>query len=119
MLGRSSGEPDLARCLDDHAAMWEGLDPATARRVGLVLARVTGIWRWLKAPLLQQAWCATLALWAAARLGEDEIATDDPETAIFAAICGRRARLAPTEAKRRDLVATWRATLRDLGIATT
>ena len=98
--------------------MWAGFDPATARRLGLVLARVTDL------ALAQGAAAAAglvvaLAFWAAARLGEDEIATDDPETAIFAAMCGRRARLAPTGAKRRDLVATWRATLRDLGVPAT
>ena len=118
MLGRIEGEVDLARRLADHTALWSGLDEVAARRLGPALARVTGIARWLKGPLLQQAWCATLAGWAAARLGAEVIVTADPETAMLAAMCGRRVTLAPRDGKCRDLVATWRGALGQLGVAT-
>ena len=117
-LGRPAAGIGLARRLAEPAMLWEGFDPAGARRLGLVLARVTGIARWLKAPLLQQAWCATLVLWAAARQEAEGIVTGEPGTAIFAAMCGRTVRLVPSDAKRRDLVATWRPALGELGIAT-
>ena len=117
MLGRPADGIGLVRRLAEPGLLWDGFDAAGVRRLGLVLARVTGISRWLRAPLLQQAWCASLVLWSAARQGTEEIVTGEPQTAIFAAMCGRPVRLLPGDAKQRDLVATWRPALGELGIA--
>jgi Glycosyl transferase family 2 len=117
MLGRPEAGADLARRVRDHAAWWAGFDPDATRRLGLALARVMGTWRWLRGPLLQQAWFSALVGWAALRAHEDVVRTHDPELAMFAGLCGRRVELAAIEAKHRDLAATWRGTMTALGVA--
>ncbi len=118
MLGRPEGNYDLDRRLGDHAALWAGFDQAPVRRLALALARVTGIGPWLKGQLLQHSWSVALVAWAAARDGAAPPTTVEPETAIFAAMCGQKVTLAPITAKQRDLVATWRAELHALGVET-
>lgn len=117
MLGEPAGSQELRARLQDHAAWWAGFDLDATRRLGLALARVMGTWRWLKGPLLQQAWFSGLVGWAAARSQAGMIRTDDPELAMFAAMCGRRVELTGLEPKQRDLVATWREVLDGHGIA--
>lgn len=116
LLAGSPGAEGLAARLGDHARLWAGLDDDAVRRVALGLARIVGIGRWLKPPLLQQAWRTVLAGWAVARLEAEELTCDRPEIAVFAAMCGRRPLLRPKAAKARDLAATWADALRDLGV---
>ena len=118
MLGRPEGGHDLALRMADHSAWWAGFDLEATRRLGLALARVMGTWRWLKGPLLQQAWFSALVGWAAARSQEGLVRTSDLELAMFAAMCGRDVELAALEGKQRDLVATWREVLTGHGIVT-
>jgi hypothetical protein len=110
-LGAKPGAPDLAVRMASHAAWWQGFDPETTRRVGLGLSRVMGNWRWLKGPLLQQAWLTALVGWAAVRTGEPLLRTVRLDVALFAAMCGRPALLDAEEIKDRHLVATWRTHL--------
>ena len=111
MLGRPEGGHDLALRMADHAAWWAGFDPEAARRLGLALARVLGTWRWLKGPLLQQAWFSALVGWAAARSQEGLVRTGDLGAGDVRAMCGRGVELAAVDRKPRDLVATWREAL--------
>jgi len=67
--------------------------------------------RWLKGPLLQQAWLTALVGWAAVRTSEPLLRTVRLDVALFAAMCGRPALLDAEEIKDRHLVATWRTYL--------
>lgn len=116
MLGRPEQVGDLGRRLRDHAAWWEGFDPGATRRLGLALARVTGRSRWLKGPVLQQAWFSALVGWAVAHLRPGLVRTQDPELAMFVAICGGEVELVTEQAKARDLAATWKAVLAGHGV---
>ncbi|MFL5333677.1 MAG: glycosyltransferase family 2 protein [Geminicoccaceae bacterium] len=115
-LGAKSDGPDLAVRMASHAAWWQGFDPEATRRVGLALSRVLGNWRWLKGPLLQQAWLTALVGWAAVRAGEPQPRTACLDIALFTALCGRPIPLDPEETKDRDLVATWRTYLEQHGM---
>ena len=117
MLGTPERRCNLTLRVHDHAAWWAGFDPEATRRLGLALARVMGTWRWLRGPVLQQAWFSALVGWAAARSLDGPIRTGDLELAMFAGLCGRSVALAATDAKQRDLVATWREVLGGHGIA--
>lgn len=116
MLGAGPATPDLSGRMASHAAWWQGFDRETAHRVGLTLARVLGLWRWLKGPLLQQAWLTALVGWAAVRAAEPRERTDELDLALFTALCGRKIVLAPDGGKVRDLVSTWRDRLALEGI---
>ena len=99
-----------------HADWWQGFDQETAHRIGLTLARVLGIWRWLKGPLLQQAWLTALVGWAAVKASEPQQRTADVDIALFTALCGRDILLAPDAIKARDLVSTWHDRLEQEGL---
>ena len=116
MLGAGPATPDLSGRMGSHAAWWQGFDREAAHRVGLTLARVLGLWRWLKGSLLQQAWLTALVGWAAVRAAEPRERTDELDLALFTALCGRKIVLAPDGGKMRDVVSTWRDRLALEGI---
>lgn len=76
-----------------------------------------GAWRWLKGPLLQQAWAAAITGWAAAQAGRAApVRTRELDVALFAALCGRRVELDAVDVKTRDFAATWGLALSALGV---
>ena len=76
-----------------------------------------GAWRWLKGPLLRQAWAAAITGWAAAHAeGAAPVRTRGLDVALFAALCGRRVELDAADVKTRDFAATWEPALSALGI---
>jgi Glycosyl transferase family 2 len=116
-LGSTDAGPGLEARMADLESWARGFDADATRRLGLALARVLGAWRWLKAPLLRQAWAASITGWAAAH-AEDAtpIRTRELDVALFAALCGRRVELATADVKTRDFAATWGSALSTLGI---
>jgi hypothetical protein len=119
MLGAGSG--DTGPCLEARMADLEswarGFDADAARRLGPALARVLGAWRWLKGPLLRQAWAAAITGWAAAQAGgAAPVHTRELDVALFAALCGRRVELAAADVKTRDFAAIWGLALAALGV---
>ena len=107
---------DLATRMADAGLFWQGFDHETGRRLGLGLARVLGAWRWLKGPVLQQAWLAMLVGWATARSQQPPLRTTELDAALLAALCGCPAVLDPVDAKLQDFAATWPHALQALGI---
>ena len=115
-LGATLGCKNLTARIASHADWWQGFDQETAHRIGPTLARVLGIWRWLKGPLLQQAWLTALVGWAAVKASEPQQRTADVDIALFTALCGREILLAPDAIKARDLVSTWHDRLEQEGL---
>ncbi|HEX6014364.1 MAG TPA: hypothetical protein VFY87_21730, partial [Geminicoccaceae bacterium] len=119
MFGAGSGDAGLgleAR-MADLGSWARGFDADAARRLGLALARVLGAWRWLKGPLLQQAWVASITGWVAVHAGGTEpVRTRELDVALFAASCGRRVELDAADVKTRDFTATWGLALSTLGV---
>lgn len=110
---------DLARCLSDPILWWAGVDMGAGHRLAQGLARVLGIWRWLKSPVLQQAWLAALVGWARVRVQTPPIRSGDPDYALLVALCGCPVHFAPGNAKFRDFATTWPGVLRALDITVT
>ncbi len=117
MLGIGQAQVrDLAGHMSEPTGWWEGIDLGAASRLAQGLARVLGIWRWLKGPVLQQAWLATLVGWARMRAQSQTLRTSDPDHALLAAMCSCQAQLDPASAKVRDFAATWSPGLQALGV---
>jgi hypothetical protein len=119
MLGAGSSDAGvgLEARMADLDSWARGFDAEAARRLGLALARVLGAWRWLKGPLLQQAWGAAITGWAAAHAGGTAPArTRELDVALFAALCGRTVELDAADVKTRDFAATWGPALSALGV---
>jgi hypothetical protein len=116
----SAGSGDAGPCLETRMAdlkSWSrGFDADAARRLGP--ARVLGAWRWLRGPLLQQAWAASITCWAAVHAGGTApVRTRELDVALFAALCGRSAELVEgMDVKTRDFAATWASALPALGV---
>jgi hypothetical protein len=85
-------------------------------RLGPALARVLGLWRAIKGPLLQQAWGTALTGWATLQAQPGPVRTADLDLALLAAMCGRPALVEAREPKLRDFLDTWRGILLALGI---
>lgn len=109
-------DADLATRMAAAELFWQGIDHEAGRRLGLGLARVLGAWRWLKGPVLQQAWLAMLVGWAVARSQQPPLRTTEPDAALLAALCGCPAVLDPVDSKLQDFAATWPHALQALGI---
>jgi hypothetical protein len=119
MLGARSTDagPSLEVRMADLESWAHGFDADAARRLGPALARVLGAWRWLKGPVLQQAWAAAITGWATAHAGgEAPVRTGELDVALFAAFCGRTAELDAGDVKTRDFAATWGSALSALGV---
>lgn len=100
----------------DPALPWSGVDLAAGRRLAQGLGRVLGLWRWIKGPVLERSWLATIVGWAWLHGRSAPLYTDDTGLALLAALCGAHVVLVPASPKTRDFAATWPATLEALGI---
>lgn len=108
--------PDLEHRLADLDRLEQGFDTEAARRLALPLARVLGLWRAIKGPVLHHAWTTALIGWAAARGETSTLRTTQLDAALYAAMCGHPVMLQPCDAKTADFVRTWRPALTALGI---
>lgn len=117
MLGVLPDADEPARSFTDLQRLRASADPEPLARIARALARVLGLWRWLRGPNLDDAWSTALTAWAQLQLAPSPVRTADLDLALLAGMCGKPAILGTDDPKLRDVAATWPALLTELGIA--